>query len=165
MTTDTRTYAGSLRPGTVIRWRDRHGVENTDEVTHTQRYGADCVLVVTRTGRTYHWGTTDTVEVLDAAAAEWRDAQARREQRERTAALLRQIADAVDAGTCDPIDEDTWRRAVKELDARELTPDAAGGGLLGAAAVLTAVLATRPTGSPAAGNNEGASVVRVGGAE
>lgn len=133
MTTDTRTYAGSLRPGTVIRWRDRHGVENTDEVTHTQRYGADCVLVVTRTGRTYHWGTTDTVEVLDAAAAEWRDAQARREQRERTAALLRQIADAVDAGTCDPTmvtvhthyaDEDTWRRAVKELDARELTPDA-----------------------------------------
>lgn len=104
MTTD-RTYAGSLRPGAVIRWRDRHG-ENIDEVVHAQRYGADCVMIATR-GQTLHWGATDTVEVLDAAAAaEWRDAQARREQRERTAALLRQIADAVDAHS----DEDTWRR-------------------------------------------------------
>ena len=94
-TTDTRTYAGSLRPGVVIRWRDRHG-EHTDEVARTQRYGATCVMIVTRTGRNLHWGDTDTVEVLDAAAAaEWRDAQARREQRARTAALLRQIADAV----------------------------------------------------------------------
>lgn len=132
MTTDT-IYAGSLRPGTVIRWRDRDG-EHIDEVVRAQRHGATCVMVVTRTGRTYHWGDTDEVQVLDAdAAAEWQDAQARREQRERTAALLRKIADAVDAGTCDPTmvtihthyaDQDTWSRAVEELDARELPPDA-----------------------------------------
>jgi|SRR5690554_5886077 len=134
-TSDTRTYVGSLRPGAVIRWRDRRG-EHTDEVVHAQRYGADCVMIATRTGRTLHWGATDTVEALSAAAAaaEWRDEQAHREQRARTAALLRKIADTIEElGERELAmvtihvhyaNEDTWRRAVEELDARELPPDA-----------------------------------------
>jgi len=91
-------------------------------------------------GRYTYWtylplGDTDEVQVLDAdAAAEWRDAQARREQREWTAKFLRKIANTIEEFGEHELamvtihihytNEDTWRQAVEELDARELTPGA-----------------------------------------